>query len=350
MCRSAYHRPTFIPRRGHPVITRRGISLGGSVALLGVPGIAFPQSTGKLYRVGVLGLSASSSQEPIWDAFVAELARRGHVEGRNLAFERRFASRDAKDLDSLAAELVALNVDLVFTSGGTSAAQAAKKATTTIPIVMLGSAEPVRDGLVNSLAHPGGNITGNSAIGLELQVKRLQLIAEAVGKPNRIAYLGFRRTASMLHFDEYQAAHAAAARSVGAELRAVTVDSIDDLDSAFEIMVRQRVDALVIENFIIFYVNVERIVGLVARYRMPAIAEGRAFADAGLLMTYGLDYIDLARRAAGYVDRILRGANPGDLPVEQASKFEMVVNLKTAKALGISVPRALLLRADEVIA
>src|SRR5439155_17675280 len=168
-------------------ISRRPVIAGG-IALLTAPSIGASQSAGKMRRIGVLGLGASGSQEPIWDAFVAEMARRGHVVGRNLAIERRFAGKDAQGLDSLAAELVALKVDVVVAVGGTLSVQAAMKATAGIPIVMLSSAEPVRDGLVASLAHPGGNVTGNSTIGLELLVKRLQLIAEATGKVSRVAY------------------------------------------------------------------------------------------------------------------------------------------------------------------
>lgn len=320
-----------------------------ALTLLAVPGIALPQSTGRVYRIGVLGIAPPSSNAPIWDAFVADLARRGYDEGRNLAFEIRHTGKDGRGLDILAAELVALKLDLIFTTSGTPGVLAAKKATTTIPIVMLSSAEPVRDGLISSLARPGGNVTGNSTIGLELLVKRLQFIAEAVGKPTRIAYLGSSRSTSMRHFDEYQAALAAAARSIGAQFQIEQVDSIDNLETVFESMARHRVDALVLDNPVIFYVNARRIADLVAKYRLPAIAEGRGFAEAGLLMSYGLDYVDMALRAASYIDRILKGANPGDLPVEQASKFEMIVNLKTAKALGLTISKSLLLRADEVI-
>lgn len=166
---------------------------------------------------------------------------------------------------------MALKVDLIFTASGTPGTLAAKKATATIPIVMLSSAEPVRDGLINSLARPGGNVTGSSIFGLELLVKRLQLIAEAVDKPTRIAYLGSSRSASMRHFDEYQTALAAAARSVGAQLQIEQVDAIENLDSAFENMVRQRVDALVLDNPTVFYVNAKRIAGLVAKHRLPAM-------------------------------------------------------------------------------
>lgn len=320
-----------------------------ALALLTTPGIAMPQPTGRVYRIGVLALAAPSANATLWNAFVAELARRGYDQGRNLAFEWRYPGKDARSLDVLAAELVALRVDVIFTTSGTPGTLAAKKATTAIPIVMLSAAEPVRDGLVASLARPGGNVTGNAILGLELLVKRLQLIAEAVGQPARIAYLGSSRSLSMRHFAEYQTALAAAAQTIGAQLQIEHVDSVDRLDSVFEGMVQKRVDALVLDNPAIFYVNSKQIAGLATQHRLPTIAEGRAFAEAGLLMTYGLDYVDLILKAASYIDRILKGANPGDLPVEQASKFEMIVNLKTANALGLTVSRSLLLRADEVI-
>ena len=333
------------------MITRRSVSLAGGIALLAVPGIVFPQSTGRTFRIGVLGLGtgALDFKNPIWAAFIDELRKRGYEEGRNLAIDFRLAVKDSQGLDSLAVELVALKVDVIFTVGGTPSVQAAKKATTTIPIVMLSAADPVRDGLISGLAHPGGNVTGNAILGSELVVKRLQLLSEAVGKPKRIAYLTARDATSLPHSDDYQAALAAAARSVGAELQPQLVDSSDDLESAFENMARQRVDALVLDNPVIFYVNLRRVADLIARYRVPAIADARAFAEAGLLMAYGLNYPNLARSAAGYIDRILKGASPRDLPVEQATKFVMIVNLKTAKALGITIPRAVLLRADQVI-
>ena len=320
-----------------------------ALALLATPGIAFPQATERVYRIGVLGLAAPSTDARLFDAFVGELARRGYDQGRNLAFDVRYPGKDGRSLDVLAAELVALRVDVIFTTSGTPGALAAKKATTAIPIVMLSAAEPVRDGLISSLARPGGNVTGNAIFGLELLVKRLQLIAEAVGKPTRIAYLGSSRSLSMRHFAEYRTVLAASAQAIGAQVQFEHVDSIEGLDTAFESMVQQRVEALVLDNPGIFYVNSKRIAGLAAKHRLPAIADGRAFAEAGLLMTYGLDYVDLILKAASYIDRILKGANPGDLPVEQATKFEMIVNLKTANALGLTVPRSLLLRADDMI-
>lgn len=321
----------------------------GALALLAAPGSALAQATGRVYRIGVLALTAPSADPALWDAFIAELARRGYDQGRNLALEVRYAGKDGQSLDDLAAELVALKVDVILTVSGTPGTLAAKKATTTIPIVMFSATEPVRDGLIASLARPGGNVTGSAIFGLELLVKRLQLIVQAVGKPSRIAYLGFRRSLSMRHFGEYQTALAAAAQAIGAQLQIELVESVDSLDSVFENMARRQTDALVLDNPVVFYVNSKHIADLATKHRLPAIADGKVFAEAGLLMTYGVDYLDLALKAARYIERVLKGAHPGDLAVEQATKFEMIVNLKAAKALGLTLPRSLLLRANELI-
>jgi putative ABC transport system substrate-binding protein len=235
---------------------------------------------------------------------------------------------------------MAFKVDLILAAGG-PAVHAAKRATQTLPIVAFASGDPVVQGLISSLAHPGGNVTGNSVFDDELIVKRLQLIAEAVGgKPARIAYLG-------TFYPGLQALPAV--RSHGAQFHVVLLKSIDQLDEAFESMARLRVNALAIENSAVVFVNADRIAALAARYRLPAIGEFRQLAEAGLLMSYGVDYVDLAHKSAAYVDRILKGANPGDLPFERATRFEMVVNLKTAKALGLTIPQAILMRADETI-
>lgn len=301
------------------------------------------------YRIGVLALDSPTRQDPVWQTFTAEMSRLGYVENRNFIVELRLARADGKDLDSLAAELAALKVDVILAVAGTPSVLAAKKATSTIPIVMLSAVEPVRDGVVSSLSRPGGNVTGNSIVGLELLVKRLQLVAEAVGHPTRIAYLGSVRSRSMQHFEEYLAAMTAAARQYGAQVQPMLLRSIDELDETFDRVARERADALVLDNPAIFYVQGARIAALAARYHLPAIGDARLLAEAGLLMTYGVDYRDLARKLAGYVDRILKGSKPSELPVEQATKFDMVVNLKTANMLKLTLPQSILLRADEVI-
>jgi putative tryptophan/tyrosine transport system substrate-binding protein len=327
---------------------RRSVVAAG-VGLFASPTVELVHAANAVCRIGVLTLGAPDRQDPVWLTFTAEMSRLGYVENRNLTIETRFARPDGKDLDDLAAELVALQVDVILAVAGTPSVMAAKKATSTIPIVMLSAVEPVRDGLVDSLSRPGGNVTGNSIVGLELLVKRLQLVAEAVGSPARIAYLGSARSRSMPHFDEYLAAMAAAARHYGAQFHPALLRSIDEIDDAFDRMSREHADALVLDNPAIFYVLGARIAALAARHRLPAIGDARRLAEAGLLMTYGVDYRDLARKLAGFVDRILKGAKPSETPVEQATRFDMVVNLKTARMLGLTLPQSTLLRADEVI-
>ena len=331
------------------MMDRRGFiaSFAGSLVL--APLSTAAQQTARPYRIGVLGISRPDGRALASDPFTAELRQRGYVEGRNLVIEGRFAGGDVARLDALAAELAALNVDVIVSFSGTPGVLAAKRATTTIPIVMMTSADPVRTGIVASLARPGGNITGNAIFGFELAAKRIQILAEVVGKPARIAYLVHRSARSLPRYEEFIATLVDAVHAQGAQFQIVDVESLDDLEPAFELMVRQRVEGVLIDNFTFFDRNRDRIAALAAKYRLPAIAEGRAFAQAGLLVSYGVDYDDLLRKTAVYVDKILKGAKPADLPVEQASKFEYILNLKSAKALGITIPRSVLLRADEVI-
>ena len=297
---------------------------------------AQPNPGGKVFRIGVLTFAASNSTSSRWTALVAELAKRGYVEGRNLAFEVRDARADAQRLDGLAVELVALQVDLIVTMAGRLGAVAAKKATTSIPIVMVGIGEPVRWGLVASLARPGGNVTGNASFGNDLFIKQVQLIVEAVGKPARVGVLAGT---------DYSDVIAPAVHKHRAQLHFAAWKSPEELDETLESMARHHVDALVIVND----PNPQRIAALTTRHRMPAIAASRSYAEAGLLLSYSVDHADLGRDAATYVDRIFKGAKPADLPVQQATKFEFVVNQRTAKTLGLTIPRSILLRADEVI-
>ena len=333
------------------MIGRRGavVSIAGGLAI--APLRAPAQQPATLRRIGVLGIDRPSAQALASSPFTLELRRLGYVEGRNLVIEGRFSGAEVERLGALAAELAALKVDVIVTFSGTLGVVAAKKATATIPIVMVTSADPVGTGLIASLARPGGNITGNAIFGLELAVKRLQILAETVGKPTRIARLLHRSVRAVPRGDEFNATLADAAQALGAKFQLAEVETIDDLEPAFELMVRQHVDAVLVDNFF-FPTNWDRVAAVAAlslRHRLPAIAEGRGFAEAGLLAAYGVDYPDLMRKAAGYVDKILKGVKPADLPVEQATKFEFVVNLKTARALGITIPRGLLARADEVI-
>ncbi|MDM0049802.1 ABC transporter substrate-binding protein [Variovorax sp. J22R115] len=296
----------------------------------------------------MLSFEDSAESIPILNEFMAELARRGYREDVNLKIVRRNAALDGRNFDRMALDLVEQRPDLIVTTAGTASVQAAKRATSTIPIVMLSSVEPVRDGLVSSLARPGGNLTGNSLNGIELLVKRLQLIADIV-RPKRIGYLGIQRSAFMRHFDEYMAAIASAAQAHGAELQTFIPNSLDELPAVFADMKRREVQALLIDNPAVFYMNASRIARMVVGERIPAIAEGRAWATSGVLITYGIDYLDLARKAVAYVDRIAKGAKPQDLPVEQATRFELVINMKTANALGVEIPQRILLLANEVL-
>lgn len=262
-------------------IQRRPLIVSG-MALVAVPRLVIAQTPARVWRVGVLVPAGSSLQLAPWGAFIAELSRLGYVEGRNLAFEICHAGQNSRSLDNLAAELAGLKVDLVFAAAGTPSVRAAMKATTSIPIVMLSSAEPVRDGLVASLARPGGNVTGNSIFGLELAVKRQQLISQALGKPSRIAYLASSSSRSLPHLEEYYAALTAAAKADGAQFEPTLLQSMGDLDAAFERIARQRPDALVLDNPAVFFAQAERFAALATRYRLPTIADGRGFAVAGL--------------------------------------------------------------------
>ncbi len=329
------------------MIDRRKL-MSAAVTLLAAPPVVQAQAPGKVFRIGVLGINPPAPHSTVWIAFVAELRRRGYVEGQNLQIEGRNAGGDTARLDALAGELVALRVDVIFTTSGTFGVLAAKRATSTIPIVMFTSADPVASGLVASLSHPGGNVTGNSIQGLVLGLKRLEILAEVVGKPARLAYLQRSSVSTLPTAASYGRDLASGARALGVELQHVRVQSDDELPQSFEAMRRDRVDGVVVDNFG-FTALYGSIASLAVSHQLATIAEGKTFAEVGGLAAYGVDYDDLARRAAIYVDKILRGAKAGDLPVEQASKFDLYFNLKTARSLGRTIPRALLLRADEVI-
>lgn len=329
------------------MIDRRQL-IFAAATLMAAPPVVRAQAAAKVHRIGLLGISAPAPQSTVWNAFIGELRQRGYVEGQNLQIEGRNAGGDTARLDALAGELVALRVDLIFTMSGTFGALAAKRATGGIPIVMFTSADPVASGLVASLAHPGGNVTGNSIQGLVLGLKRLEILAEVVGKPARLAYLQRASVSTLPTQASYGRDLAAGARALGVELQPVSVRADDELPQLFEAMRRDGVEGLVVDNFGFSGLH-GTIASLAVSHRLATIAEGKGFADVGGLAAYGVNYDDLARRAAVYVDKILRGARAGDLPVEQASKFDLYINLKTARALGRTIPRALVLRADEVI-
>jgi putative ABC transport system substrate-binding protein len=270
---------------------------------------------------------------------------RGYVEGQNILIEGRYYGDRTERLPALAAELVRLNVDVIV-AGAPPAPEAAQRATSTIPIVMASHADPVGSGLVVSLARPGRNVTGLSALSPELVGKRLQLLKEAVPRISRVAVLSNPTIPS--HALELREAEVAA-RSLKVQLQVLQARAPSDFASAFSAMTKDRAGGLIALGGSMFFAHRTRIVELAAQSRLPAMYGVKEYAEAGGLMTYGVNLRESFRRAATYVDRILKGAKPGDLPIEQPTKFEFVVNLKTATALGLTIPPSLLLRADQVI-
>jgi putative ABC transport system substrate-binding protein len=306
------------------------------------------QPAGKIARIGYLSLNAGANTH-LGDAFRQGLRDLGYVEGRNVVIELRDAGGKPERLPALAAELVALKVDVILTGGGTPPALAAKQATKTIPIVFASAPDPVTDGLVTSLARPGGNVTGLSNLNAELVGKCLEQLKQAAPGATRVAVLsqpGFvdERTGK----DMLKAAEVAA-RTLGVRLQLVEARGPADLDRAFSEMTKAHAGALTVLPSAMLFTARRRLADLATKNRLPAVYAQREFVEAGGLMSYGPSLADLFRRAATYVDKILKGAKPADLPVEQPTKFELVINLKTAKALGLTIPQSLLLRADEVI-
>jgi len=315
-----------------------GIAVSGAVAL---PDMA--QQPGKIFRIGVLSPAASPSTKA-FDSLRKGLRDLGYIEGTNITIEYRLAAWDYSRLPPMAGELVRLPVDVIVTDTQKSAV-IAHEATRTIPIVgaTLG-ADPVAAGLAASFAHPGGNVTGFSGFGVELSGKRLQLLKEAAPAIARIAALWSPTMPTAL-----RSATEEAARTLGIELRTIEVATPDQIPAGLEAAVAGGTEALVVLPDAMFWNERARIVALAAKYRMPAIYPEREYAEDGGLLAYSQNVSHQFRRAASYVDKILKGAKPGDLPIEQPTKFEMVINLKTAKALGLTIPPSILARADEVI-
>jgi putative ABC transport system substrate-binding protein len=313
------------------------------LGLLAAPLAVEAQPAGKVYRVGYMSLAPGLS--PRSEAFRQGLRDLGYVEGQNITIEYRWAQGKPARLRDLAAELVRLKVDVIVT-GGPTATRAAKEATNTIPIVMGFDADPVEAGFVTSLARPGGNITGTAILSPELSAKRLELLKEASPGIFRVAV--FSNPAEPVTPLNLRATQVAAL-ALRVQLQFLEVQGLDDFEGAFRAARRERADALIMlpDYFMLFFQK--RLVELAAKDRLPAIHWDRGFAEAGGLMAYGASDRDLHRRAAAYVDKILKGAKPGDLPVEQPTKFELIINRKTAKALGLTIPQSLLLRADEII-
>jgi putative ABC transport system substrate-binding protein len=324
------------------MISRRALVAAAAAALM-LPSLAAAQAGGKVSRVGFLSPSAPS---PISDGFRRGLRDLGYVEGQNVLVEYRWAEGRFDRLPDLAAELVRQRVDVLVTQV-TQASLAAKHATRTIPIVILGVGDPVGAGLVQSLSRPGGNVTGTSGVAVAVVAKSLQLLTEVVPQISRVAVLS--NPANRVFQAQLVKETEAAGRTLRVELQLVEARSAGDLDSAFRAMSSQGAGAVLVLSDPVFTIHRARIVELAAKARLPAMYGIREAAEAGGLMSYGPDYVELGRRTATYVDRILKGAKPADLPIEQPTKFELVVNLKTAKALGLVVPPSVLGRADTVI-
>jgi len=323
------------------MISRRGF-LTGSVTLLAAPLAAGAQQARKVYRIGFLGESRLSSSET--REFRDQLRRLGWVEGEHISVEFRFADGSFDRLPALAAELVRLGVDVIV-ARATPATKAAQQATTTIPIVFTAVADPIRVGLVPSLAHPGGNITGFTTGSVELSGKRLELLKAAVPHLTRVAVFinPTNPQAPFLRKDTE-----AAAASLSLALKFVDAAKVAEVPTAFA-KIRSEADALLPDPLIGSRSAQAQIAELAFKNRLPSMERNRSFAEVGGLMTYGANPDELLRESVGYVDKILRGAKPAELPVQRATKFELVINLKTAKALGLTIPPSLLLRADQVI-
>jgi putative ABC transport system substrate-binding protein len=315
--------------------------LGGAAAAW--PLVARAQQAGKIYRIGILEPIPAERNAANLDALRKGLRDLGYVEGRNLVIEYRSADGRAERFPDLAAELVRLKVDLIVTRG-TPAARAAKKATETIPTVMATMGDP--HAIVGSFARPGGNITGVTTFSTELTAKRIELLKELVPNLSRVALLhNMGNPAAPPEWEETKTA----ARSLGLKAELLDVRSEGDLGRAFEWVVRQHVDALVIGADGLTQMYQQTIVDFVARNRLPSACPAREFVEAGGLIAYAVNYSDMYLRLASFIDKIFKGTKPGELPVEQPTKFELVINVKTAKALGLTIPQSLLLRANELI-
>jgi putative ABC transport system substrate-binding protein len=322
-----------------------GLAVILAVSLTLAPLAAEAQQPGKVHRIGYLSSGSSTVTPHVIEAFREGLRELGWVEGQNIVIDYRSAEYRYDRLPDLAAELVRLKVDIIV-APATPAATAAKNATGTIPIVMIGVGDPVGTGFIASLARPGGNVTGSSYfVGLEIYSKQLELLKETVPKVRRVAILSnSTNPAHPLWMRDIKGA----GRSLGVQLQFLEARGPTEFDGAFAAMAKERAGALLIVADGMFMLHRTRLADLAAKSRLPSLGY-RELVEAGGLMSYGPSLPDLWRRAATFVDKILKGAKPGDLPVEQPTKFELVINLKTAKALGLTIPQTLLLRADQVI-
>jgi ABC-type uncharacterized transport system substrate-binding protein len=321
-----------------------GVAVVLAVSLTLAPLAAGAQQTGQVARLGVLRLGPASANTGRVEALRIGLRERGYVEGKNIVIEFRYAET-ADQLSQQAAELVRMNVDIIFATSSTEVG-AVRQVSKIIPIVFATNADPVSLGHVASLARPGGNITGLSMLLTDLVVKELEIMKQALPHMKRIGVLLTLTAPS--HRPAADALKAAAPK-LGVALHTVPVQTVEDFDGAFATMARERVGGILVIGSALTVAHRERLAELALKHRLPSMTSTRENVEAGGLMSYAPDLRDLTRRAATYIDKILKGAKPADLPVEQASQYELVINLKTAKALGLTIPQALLLRADQVI-
>lgn len=325
------------------MIRRRLLAALGAIAGAALAaGAAAARPPAKLPLVAYL----SPSPNPLQELFRKEMRRLGHVEGQTFRFALRSADGDFQRLPALAAELLRLGPDVIVAQV-TQAAIAAKNATSTVPVVMIGVSDPVASGLVASLARPGGNVTGTSAVAAGVVGKQLELVRELMPAASRVAVLW--NPANRVFQAQQLAEAKAAARELKLELTIVEARDAEQIDRALSAAARESVSALLVTGEPVFVTHAARIAELALKYRLPSVGAARLNAEGGALLSYGPNYEDAYRGAAGYVDRILKGAKPADLPVERTARFELVVNARTARALGITLPPSLLLRADRVI-
>ncbi len=328
------------------MITRRKIILAlGAGALAPLAAVAQPQ--GKVWRIGFLDLRHVNfvDSDFIYGPFIQGLRELGYVVGKNVVIEWRSAEGKAERLPELAAELVRLKAD-VLVAGGAPQAQAAQKTTTEIPIVMINVGDPVAFGLIKSLARPGGNITGLSNMTAQLGPKRLEMLREMLPKVTRVAYL--LNPANAVNIAGLKSVQAAA-QKLGVNILPIEASAPQEIESGFALMARQKAGALIVSQATLFFQQKNQIVELAARQRLPAISTYSEYVEAGGLLSYGQNVGENFKRAATYIDKIFKGANPGDIPVEQPTTFELVINRKTAKALGLTIPQALLSSATRII-
>ncbi len=324
-------------------LVRVVIALVATLVLTPAVGVAQPGA--KPYRVGVLWFTFPEVSAPFFEALRQGLAELGYVEGRHVFFEQRWAEKNPDQYARLTAELLRAKVDVIV-AGNLESSIAARKVTSSVPIVLTAGGDPVRAGLVASLARPGGNVTGMSEVVPDLAPKVLQLLKEIVPS---MAHVGVLSDPANPSYDSTRYEMDQAARTLGLQITPVNVTRPDDFPGAFSSITRERLDGLIVYVTPITQGHRKHIVEFAHRKRLPALYSAREFVDAGGLMSYGPNHRALFHRAAAYVDKILKGMKPADLPVEQPTKFELIINLKTAKALGLTIPQSLQLRADQVI-